>query len=214
MRFPAISFICILEYQGWRQVQEDDLYTSMEKDRDMALERLKEHVKNEKTIVHCLASEAVMRSLARRLGEDEDRWGLTGLLHDIDVEVTNADPHVHALKAEELLEDFGFDEEMLDAIRMHNDEATGRSRTTRFQHALAAGETITGLIYATALVYPDKKIASVKYKSVRKRMKEKAFAASVKRDHILECEKIGIPLDEFIQLSVDAMRDISDQLGL
>jgi len=182
--------------------------------RDKAIARLHDHVKNEKTIVHCLASEAVMRALATRLGEDEDRWGLTGLLHDIDVEVTHADPKVHALKAEELLEDFGFDEEMLDAIRMHNDEATGMARSTRFQHALAAGETITGLIYATTLVYPDKKIASVKYKSVRKRMKEKAFAASVNRDHILECEKTGIPLDEFIQLSVDAMRDISESIGL
>ena len=175
---------------------------------------MQEHVKNEKTVVHCLASEAVMRALAVRLGEDQDRWGLTGLLHDVDVEVTNADPKVHALKAEELLEDFGLDQEMLDAIRMHNDEATGIPRSTRFQHALAAGETITGLIYATTLVYPDKKIESVKYKSVRKRMKEKAFAASVNRDHILECEEIGISLDEFIQLSVDAMRGISEEIGL
>ena len=143
--------------------------------REKALARLREYVKNEKTIIHSLASEAVMRALALRLNEDEDRWGLTGLLHDIDVELTNADPKVHAL---------------------------------------AAGETITGLIYATTLVYPDKKIESVKYKSVRKRMKEKAFAASVNRDHILECEEIGIPLDEFVQLSVDAMRGISAEIGL
>ena len=176
--------------------------------------RLREHVKNEKTVIHCLASEAVMRALAVRLGEDEDRWGLTGLLHDVDVEVTDADPKVHALKAAEILEDFELDPEMLDAIRMHNDEATGKPRSTPFQHALAAGETITGLIYATTLVYPDKKLESVKYKSVRKRMKEKAFAASVNREHILECEKIGIPLDEFIQLSVDAMRGIAGEIGL
>jgi putative nucleotidyltransferase with HDIG domain len=186
----------------------------MELSREKAIARLHEHVENQKTIVHCLASEAVMRALARRLGEDEDRWGLTGLLHDIDVEVTNADPKVHALKAEELLEDFRFDKEMLDAIRMHNDHATGIPRSTLFQHALAAGETITGLIYATALVYPDKKIQSVKYKSVRKRMKEKAFAASVNRDHIMECEKIGIPMDEFIQIAVDAMCTVSDEIGL
>ena len=183
-------------------------------DRQKAIERLHEYVKNEKTIIHSLASEAVLRALARRLGEDEERWGLTGLLHDIDVEVTNADPKVHALKAEELLEDLDPDEEMIDAIRMHNDHATGIPRSTKFQHALAAGETITGLIYATTLVYPDKKIDSVKYKSVRKRMKEKAFAAGVNRDHIMECEKIGIPLDEFIQISVDAMRGISDEIGL
>lgn len=186
----------------------------MNVDREKALERLREHVKNEKTVVHCLASEAVMRALARKLGEDEERWGLTGLLHDVDVEVTDANPKIHALKAEELLADFGMDEEMKEAIRMHNEEATGLERTTRFQHALAAGETITGLIYATALVYPDRKIASVKYKSVRKRMKEKAFAASVNRDIIMECEQIGIPLDEFIQLSVDAMRDIAGEIGL
>jgi len=182
--------------------------------RDIALDRLHQNVKHEKTIIHCLASEAVMRAIAKRLEEDEERWGLVGLLHDIDVEVTNADPKVHALKAEELLTEFGFDDEMIDAIRMHNDEATGIPRSTKFQHALAAGETITGLIYATTLVYPDRKIESVKYKSVRKRMKEKAFAASVNRDHILECEKIGIPLDEFIQISVDAMREISDEIGL
>ncbi len=182
--------------------------------REEALTKLREHVKNEKTIAHCLASEAVMRALAHRLNEDEDRWGLTGLLHDIDVEVTNADPKIHALRAADLLGDFGFDEEMLDAIRMHNDEATGIPRSTTFQHALAAGETITGLIYATSLVYPDKKIENVKYKSIRKRMKEKAFAASVNRDHIMECEQIGIPLDEFIQLSVDAMRLISASIGL
>jgi putative nucleotidyltransferase with HDIG domain len=186
----------------------------MDISREQALDRLHAHVKNEKTIVHCLSSEAVMRALARRLGEDENRWGLTGLLHDIDVEVTGADPKIHALKAGELLSGFNLDEEMIDAIRMHNDHATGLPRTTRFQHALAAGETITGLIYATALVYPDKKIASIKYKSVRKRMKEKAFAASVNREHILECEQIGIPLDEFIQISVDAMREISDEIGL
>lgn len=182
--------------------------------REEAVSRLREHIKNEKTVVHCLASEAVMRALAKRLGEDEERWGLTGLLHDIDMEVTNADPKVHALKAEELLADFPMDDEMIDAIRMHNDEATGKARSTRMQHALAAGETITGLVYATTLVYPDKKIESIKYKSVRKRMKEKAFAANVNRDHIMECEKIGIPLDEFVQISVDAMRSISAQIGL
>ena len=155
-----------------------------------------------------------MRALARRFGEDEDRWGLTGLLHDIDVEFTNADPKIHALKAEELLVESDLDSEMIDAIRMHNDEATGIARTTKFQHALAAGETITGLIYATTLVYPDKKIASIKYKSVRKRMKEKAFAASVNRNHIMECEKIGIPLSDFAELSLEAMRGISVELGL
>lgn len=182
--------------------------------REEALQLLRSYVKNEKTIIHCLSSEAVMRAIARRLGRDEDKWGLTGLLHDIDVELTDANPQVHALKAAELLAEFKPDPDMLDAIRMHNEMASGQKRETEFQHALAAGETITGLIYATTLVYPDKKIASIKYKSVRKRMKEAAFAASVKRENIMECENLGIPLDEFIQISVDAMRDIAEEIGL
>ena len=186
----------------------------MELTRNTALELLNKYVKNEKMIIHCLSSEVVMRGIARKLGRDEEKWGLTGLLHDIDVEITNADPLTHALKAEELLADYNMDADMLDAIRMHNEEATGMERSTEFQHALAAGETITGLIYATTLVYPDKKIESIKYKSVAKRMKSPAFAASVKRENIMECEKIGIPLNEFIQISVDAMREIHEEIGL
>jgi uncharacterized protein len=186
----------------------------MDLTRERALELLRAHVKNEKMVIHSLCSEAVMRALARRLGRDEEKWGLTGLLHDIDVEVTDADPHTHALKAEELLSEYELDADMLDAIRMHNEMATGEQRSTEFQHALAAGETITGLIYATALVYPDRKIEQVKYSSVKKRMKSPAFAASVKRENILECEKFGIPLDEFIQISVDAMKEIHEEIGL
>ena len=96
----------------------------------------------------------------------------------------------------------------------HNEKATGRKRETRLQHALAAGETITGLVVATTLVYPDKKLAGVKPGSVVKRMKEKAFAASVNREIIMECELIGIPLNEFAELSISAMLQISDRLGL
>ena len=162
---------------------------------------------------HCYASEAVLRAIARRLGKNEEEWGLAGLLHDIDVEITNADPMTHGPYAEKILKG-KVTEEMLDAIMMHNEIATGKERVTEFQHALAAGETITGLITATTLVYPDKKIAGVKPKSITKRMNQRAFAASVKRENILECEKIGIPLDEFSELSLNAMKGISDKLGL
>lgn len=182
--------------------------------RDEALELLLQHVKNQKMIYHCLSSEAVLRSLARKLGRDEDKWALAGLLHDIDVEVTHADPKTHSLRARELLADYDLDEDILDAISMHNEMATGKPRETEFQHALAAGETITGLIYATALVYPDKKIAPVKPKSIVKRMKQKAFAASVNRDIIMECENIGIPLQEFAEISLDAMKGIAGEIGL
>jgi len=182
--------------------------------RDEALNLLKTHVKNENMIKHCLASEAVMSALANRLGEDVEKWAIAGLLHDIDVEITNADLKTHGLKAVDILTQAGLEPDIIDAIKMHNEEAHGEKRSTVFQHALAAGETITGMIIATALVYPDKKLASVKTKSITKRMKQKAFARSVNRDIIMECEKIGIPLDEFAELSLRAMQGISDQLGL
>jgi putative nucleotidyltransferase with HDIG domain len=181
---------------------------------DKALELLHQYIKNEKMIFHCLASEAVMRALATRLGEDEGKWSLAGLLHDLDVETTNADPMIHGTQTEVLLREYELNPEILDAIRMHNEVSAGKERSTKFQHALAAGETITGLIFATTYVYPDRKLTSVKPKSVVKRMKEKMFAASVKRENILECEKLGIPIDEFAALSIQALLPIATELGL
>lgn len=186
----------------------------MEITREKAYDLVLQHISNEKMIQHCLASEAVMRAIARHLGRDEEQWGLAGLLHDLDVEFTHADPFLHGLKTEELLRDYDVDPEILDAIRMHNEVASGSLRTKEFQHALAAGETITGLIFATTFVYPDRKLSSVKPKSIVKRMKEKAFAASVKRENILECEKIGIPLDQFAALCIEALLPISEELGI
>jgi uncharacterized protein len=182
--------------------------------RNEALELLKANVKNDRMLAHSVASEAVMRALALRLGQDVEKWGLAGLLHDLDVEITAADAYTHAIVGAKMLAEMGLDEDIVDAIRMHNEVATGLERTTLFQHALAAGETITGLITATSLVYPDKKVGSVKPKSVTKRMKEKAFAASVKRENILECEQIGISLDEFAALAIAAMVNIADEIGL
>ncbi|WP_217447681.1 HD domain-containing protein [Maribellus comscasis] len=181
--------------------------------RAEAIQLLEENISAENMWKHCLASEAVLRAMAKKLNRNVDEWGIAGLLHDIDVEITKADPYTHGPYAEKILKG-KISDEMLDAIVMHNEVATGKERTTEFQHALAAGETITGLVTATTLVYPDKKIAGVKPKSVTKRMKQKAFAASVKRENILECEKIGIPLNEFAELAVNAMKDISSELGL
>jgi putative nucleotidyltransferase with HDIG domain len=182
--------------------------------REEALILLKEYIKNERTIWHSLASEAVMRALAVRLGEDPEKWAMAGLLHDLDVEITNADPKIHGLETARILEEKGVDAEIIEAIKLHNEEATNIPRSKVFHHALAAGETITGMIQATTYVYPDKKIASVKSSSVVKHMKEKAFAASVKRESIRECELIGIPLNEFSEICVNAMRGIADQIGL
>ena len=182
------------------------------KTREYYIELLNKHISNPKMIAHCVASEAVLRVLAKKLGEDEDIWGYAGLLHDIDVEITNGDSKKHALVGAEMLTN-ELPPEAVDAIKMHNEHATGLPRTTRFQYALAAGETITGLIFATALVYPDKKIESVKVKSITKRMKEKLFAASVNRETIMECEKIGISIDEFADIALGALRPIATELG-
>jgi putative nucleotidyltransferase with HDIG domain len=182
--------------------------------RSEAIELLKKYVKNEKMLYHSYASEIILRALTKKLGENEEKWALAGLLHDIDVEITNADPKTHCLEAEKILKELNIDPEIIDAVKMHNEEATGIPRTSKFQHALAAGETISGLIYATALVYPDKKITSVKPKSVVKRMKEKAFAAAVSRDTILECEKIGLTIEEFAEIAVNAMKEIGPEIGL
>jgi putative nucleotidyltransferase with HDIG domain len=182
--------------------------------REEAEGLLKNYVKNERMLDHSYAAEAILRALARRLGRDEEKWGLAGLLHDIDIEAVGGDLSRHGIEAEKILAEAGIDPEIVDAVKMHNEAVCGVQRSTEFQHALAAGETITGLIVTTTLVYPDKKIAGVKVKSITKRMKEKAFAASVNRDTIRECEKIGLPLEEFVEISLGAMRGIADRLGL
>jgi uncharacterized protein len=182
--------------------------------REKAIDLLHEYIKKENMINHCLASESVLKALAHKLGQDEEKWGIAGLLHDIDVEITNADPKTHGQVAIDILRKHGIDEDIIDAISMHNEESASKARSTVFHHALAAGETITGLVIATTLVYPEKKLFAVKSKSVVKRMKEKAFAASVNRETIMECEKIGIPIAEFAEISVNAMKNIVGEIGL
>jgi predicted hydrolase (HD superfamily) len=135
-------------------------------------------------------------------------------LHDLDADLTLDDPTRHTHETVRILREEGVAEEILTAIRMHNELAHNDKRSERFHHALAAGETITGLVIAAALVYPDKKLASVKPKSVRKRYKEKQFAAGADRDIIAECELIGIPIPDFCDLSLEAMQGISADLGL
>ena len=182
--------------------------------REQAFELVKQYIESPNMINHCLAAEAVMMALAERVGEDPEKWGLAGLLHDLDAE-THTTLDVHTQETARILREKGIDEGIVEAIRLHNEQAhPGEQRSTQFQHLLAAGETITGLIVATALVYPDKKLASVKPKSVRKRIKEKAFAAGANRDIIRECEVGGIPLEEFCDLSLQAMQGIAGELGL
>ena len=182
--------------------------------REQAVRLLNTHVKNERMLNHSYAAEAVMKALARRLGADEEKWAMAGLLHDLDIEIVEGDLTIHGLETERILNETDLNREIIEAIVMHNETVRNKKRESEFQHALAAGETVTGLITATAMVYPDKKLASVKVKSLTKRMKEKAFAASVNRDIIRECELIGIPLEEFMAISLNAMTEIGGQLSL
>lgn len=182
--------------------------------REEGLELVRTHLKNQNLVNHSLAAEAVLRAMAERLGEDQDKWGLAGLLHDLDTE-SQPDLATHTSETVAILQEKGLDPEIIEAIRLHNPTAwPGEQRTTVFHHALAAGETITGLIIAAALVNPAKELAAVKAKSVKKRYKEKAFARGADREVIAECEQAGIPLAEFCELSLCAMQAISEEIGL
>jgi len=180
--------------------------------RDEAMDLLKAHLEKDAMLKHSLASEAVMRGVAEKLGYDVELWGITGLLHDIDFEKTEETPERHGLVAMEILP-ATLAEDVRNAVCRHN-EANGSVRSTSLDFALSASESLTGLITATALVYPDKRVASVKVKSVTKRMKEKAFARNVSRECILECEKIGLSLDSFVETGISSMGKIAAELGL
>ena len=182
--------------------------------RDAALDLLRAHVHAENLIKHCLASEAIMRSLALHFGEDARKWAIAGLLHDLDFEETRDTPERHGRRTAEILRENSVEEEIVEAIMAHNAEELGLQRIGRFQHALAAAETITGLIVATALVYPDRKLSGVKPSSVVKRMKKKDFARSVSREVIRECEEIGLTVPEFAELSLKAMQGVAADLDL
>lgn len=182
--------------------------------RAEALELMKQYLPQDNLQKHCLATEAIMRALARKLGYDEDIWGIAGLLHDLDYVETKDKMDQHGLITEKILQERGVSKEIIDVIKSHNAENLSFLRKEIFEHALTAAECITGMVVATTLVYPDKKIASVKAKSITKRMKQKEFARSVNREYIRECEKIGIPLQDFAELSLRAMQGISEDLGL
>lgn len=166
---------------------------------------------------HCYAVEAVMKALAKKLNGDEEKWSIVGLLHDGDYEKTKDKPKEHTLLMHQWLKDTGeTDEEILNAILSHNAEVTGKNKPdTKMEWALYCCDELTGLIVATALMMPDKKLDTVRVKSVLKKMKDKAFAAAIDREQIKMCEeKLDIPLEEFIKTALTAMQGISKELGL
>ncbi len=180
--------------------------------RQAAVELLYEHVGEDNQRAHALESEAVLRALARRLDADEDLWGLTGLLHDIDFATVGDDFSQHGMVGAKQLAG-KLPAEALHAIQAHNADHTGVQPEAPLDWALRCGETITGQVSANARVRP-KGMVGMKPKSLKKKMKDKSFAAAVRRDIIRECEKLGLELGEFLQLSIDAIAPIADQVGL
>lgn len=182
-------------------------------DRDEALESVQANVDNANLVKHMLATEAVMRALAARLGEDVEEWGLTGLLHDIDVELTEGDADTHSRLGADLVRELGASEEVARAVLVHN-EAHGVEPESALDRALVCADPLTGLVIAATLVLPDKKLASLKASSVSKRFKEKGFAAGASREQMARCTELGLQLEELIELGVKAMQGIAPDLGL
>jgi len=180
--------------------------------REEILASIHGNVQDKNMIKHMLATEAIMRALARKLGENEDEWGITGLIHDIDMELVEGDMSSHSKLGADIAQELGASETMAHAILCHN-EAHGVPRETKLDKALFCADPLSGLITAAALVRPDK-LSGLTTKSVMKRFREKSFAAGVNREQVAQCQEIGLELEEFISLGIEAMKGISSQLEL
>lgn len=181
--------------------------------REEAFKLLKEYTTSENLIKHALAVEAAMRSYAEKLGEDPEKWAVVGLLHDFDYEKFPS-PEDHPFRGARILEEKGYSQEMIRAILAHGDH-TGVIRETSLEKALYAVDELTGLIIAVTLVRPSRKISEVKVKSVMKKWKDKAFARGVNREDIEKgARELGVELREHVANVLEAMKGISDELGL
>ncbi len=184
----------------------------MPMDRDSALNLLKANLKNKNLVKHCLACEAVLGALARRLGEDEETWRLAGLLHDVDYDQTADSPDDHARIGAQMLQDAGVESEITQAVLAHADHTP---RQSSLDKALWCVDPLTGLIVAAALIRSEKKLAAIDTQFVLNRMKAKSFARGANREQIRACEQeLGLDLEEFVGISLKAMQDIGDDLGL
>lgn len=181
--------------------------------RNKALKLIDQYITNINLKRHLLAVEAVMKELAKRFNENQERWALAGLLHDLDWELTKENPHQHSLISAQILTKEGFDDDIIQAIKIHNHLHELEPKTL-LDKALYCAEELTGLITACALVNP-KRLEGVTLKSVLKKFKEKSFAKGVNREIILKSEKLlNIKLDELINLELKAMKTIKNELGL
>ena len=179
--------------------------------REEAMALLKKHVKNKNLRKHCIAVEAVMRQLAGRFGEDEELWGLAGLLHDLDYDETAKDMARHGYRSVEMLRDTDLPEEVFHAILAHPGHV---ERETLMDKALYCSDPVTGLIVSAALIHPSKSLTPIDVRFLMNRFKEKHFAKGANREQIAACSELGMELEEFLGVSLEAMKGISKELGL
>ena len=180
-------------------------------DRDEALALVKQHLKNKNLVKHSLAVEACMRALAEQLGEDVEKWGMAGILHDLDYEITERSPELHTTETVRILTDLGIAPDIIQSIKAH---AAMVPCQTNMDYAIFSIDPLTGLIIAATLMHPDKKLRGVDLGFVKRRYKEKSFARGAKREDIEQIEEIGVGLDEFISICLEAMQGIDKDLGL
>jgi len=181
-------------------------------DRAQALALIREYVKRESVVKHVIAVEAVMRGLAKRLGADEDLWGATGLLHDIDFDLTTGSPEKHGIVAEGILRNL-VPEGVLRAIKAHN-KRTGVEPLSLMEKALVASDGASGLIVACALVMPSKKLEEVRPETVARKFKDRDFARGADRERMLLAQELGLTMEEFFAISLEALKRVSRELGL
>ncbi len=187
--------------------------------REEAVSLLKSMPQQDSDMNHYLETEAIMRALAEKFGEDAEYWAMVGLLHDVDWALTKNNCKEHCIKVAEILKAEGFDDTFIENVQSHGygyDEIPSlkdKKRNSRIQHSLVAAETITGIVYAYALL-KGRKISDMEAKGLKKRFNDKRFAANCNRELIKEIELAGLPLDEFFALSIEAIKGVKDQIGL
>lgn len=180
-------------------------------ERDEALELVKKHLKNKNLVKHSLAVEACMRAMAVKLGQDVEKWGLAGILHDLDYELTEKSPELHTTETVKVLEEIGIDADIIRTIRAHAGQVTCQSE---MEWAIYSIDPLTGLIIAATLMHPSRKLKEIDLGFVKRRYKEKSFARGARREDIEQIQNIGMDLDAFISTCLEAMQGIDKDLGL
>lgn len=181
--------------------------------RKEAFDLLKKNLRTENLIKHSLAVEAILQEMAKKLSQDKELWGITGLLHDLDFDYTKNEPEKHSQITIKVLEDL-LPDEAINAIKAHNYQCTSQIPQTYLDKSLIAADAVSGLIIAAALVMPSKKLADVTPKTLMTKFKDKSFAAGCNRKRIELCEDMELELQSFLELSLNALKTVADKLGI